>query len=331
MSPGSYVYTVVAHDGAGNSSLASNARTVVYDVTAPGTPTGLAAPTPTNAKPTLLWTTTTDTGGSGIARYEVYRTPPGGSATLAGTTSVGSFTDASVTVSGVYAYTVRAVDGAGNAGASSSSINVMYDNAAPSAPTALAGTSPTASPPVLTWAASTDTLSGVDHYDVLRGGTKINSSPITALTYTDSSPIASSQTYTVRAVDAAGNVGVASSAKVVVYDPNPPSAPVALGSRRDRRRSRAQLDGVDRSRGRIGSRGLPRLPRRHADRDDDVDHLHRQRLGRRAGHVRVLRRRLRRRRQHDPLGAEDGRRRHRRAGGPGRGRRGRRRRTRSPC
>ena len=46
----------------------------------------------------------------------------------------------------------------------------MYDNAAPSAPTALTGTTPTASPPVLTWAASTDTLSGVDHYDVLRGG-----------------------------------------------------------------------------------------------------------------------------------------------------------------
>ena len=138
---------------------------------------------------------------------------------------VGSFTDAAVTQSGIYAYTVRAVDGAGNAGASSSSVNVTYDNAGPSAPTALNGTTPTASPPVLTWAASTDSLSGIDHYDVLRGGSKINSSPLTTLTYTDTSPIAASQTYAVRAVDAAGNVSVASSAKVIVYDPNPPSAP----------------------------------------------------------------------------------------------------------
>ncbi|MDX6402109.1 MAG: hypothetical protein QOF27_2715, partial [Gaiellaceae bacterium] len=225
MSAGSYVYTVVAHDGAGNSSLASNAKTVVYDVTVPGTPQGLTAPSPTNAKPTLLWSTTTDSGGSGVARYEVYRTPPGGVPTLAGTTVVGSFTDAAVTQSGIYAYTVRAVDGAGNAGASSSSVNVTYDNAAPTVPSALNGTTPTASPPVLTWAASTDALSGVDHYDVLRGGTKINSSPLTTLTYTDSSPVAASQTYAVRAVDAAGNMSVASSAKVIVYDPNPPSAP----------------------------------------------------------------------------------------------------------
>ena len=225
MSAGSYVYTIVARDGAGNSSLASNAKTVVYDVTAPGTPTGLAAPSPTNAKPTLLWTTTTDTGGSGIARYEVYRTPPGGSPTLAGTTTVGSFTDASVTASGTYTYTVRAIDGAGNAGASSASASVTYDNTAPSTPSALNGTTPTASPPVLTWAASTDALSGVDHYDVLRGGTKINSSPLTGLTYTDTSPVAASQTYSVRAVDAAGNMSTASTGKVIVYDPNPPSAP----------------------------------------------------------------------------------------------------------
>ena len=225
MSAGSYVYTVVAHDGAGNNSLASNAKTVVYDVTLPGTPSRASAPSPTSAKPTLLWTTTTDSGGSGVARYEVYRTPPGGVATLAGTTVVGSFTDAAVTQSGTYAYTVRAVDGAGNAGASSSSVNVTYDNTAPTVPTALNGTTPTASPPVLTWAASTDALSGVDHYDVLRGGTKINSSPLTTLTYTDTSPIAASQTYAVRAVDAAGNMSVASSAKVIVYDPNPPSAP----------------------------------------------------------------------------------------------------------
>ncbi|MDX6580733.1 MAG: hypothetical protein QOJ47_2282, partial [Gaiellales bacterium] len=225
MSPGSYVYTVYAHDGAGNSSLASNARTVIYDVTPPGTPTGLAAPSPTNAKPTLIWTATTDAGGSNVQRYDVYRTPPGGSATLAGSTAVASFTDAAVTQSGIYTYTVRAVDGAGNVGPASSSASVTYDNTAPTAPASVNGTTPTASPPVISWTAATDALSGVDHYDVLRGGAKINSSPLTGLSYTDTSPIVASQTYAVRAVDAAGNMSTASTAKIIVYDPNPPTAP----------------------------------------------------------------------------------------------------------
>jgi large repetitive protein len=225
MSPGTYSYAVYARDGAGNSSLASNVRAVVYDVTAPGTPAGLAAPSPTNAKPTLIWTATTDTGGAGVLRYDVYRTPPGGSPTVAGSTVVGSFTDAAVTQSGIYTYAVKAVDGAGNVGAASTTVSVTYDNASPTAPTSLNGTTPTASPPVLTWTASTDALSGVDHYDVYRGGTKINASPLTGLTYTDTSPIVASQTYSVKAVDEAGNASTASAAKIIVYDPNDPSAP----------------------------------------------------------------------------------------------------------
>ncbi len=88
MSPGSYVYTVYAYDGAGNSSLASNARTVVYDTTAPGAPTGLAGLTPTASKPILMWTAATDSGGSGLQRYDVYR-----NGTLAGSTTVTIFTD----------------------------------------------------------------------------------------------------------------------------------------------------------------------------------------------------------------------------------------------
>ena len=220
MSPGSYVYTVYAYDGAGNSSLASNARTVVYDTTAPGAPTGLTGQTPTSAKPILLWTAATDTGGSGLQMYDVYR-----NGTLAGTTTVTSFTDAATTASGTYTYTVKAVDGAGNVGPASASATVVYDVTAPTTPASLTGTTPTASPPVLTWTASTDALSGLDHYDVYRGGVKINSSPVTGLTYTDTSPISGSQSYLVRAVDAAGNQSTASTAKLIIYDPTPPSAP----------------------------------------------------------------------------------------------------------
>ncbi|MEO9175837.1 MAG: hypothetical protein ABI317_10035, partial [Gaiellales bacterium] len=220
LSAGTYVYTVYAYDGAGNSSLASNARAVVYDVTAPGAAGGLAGQTPTSSKPILLWTDATDTGGSGLQRYDVYR-----GATLAGSTTVTSFTDAALSASGTYTYTVRAVDGAGNVGPPSASATVVYDVTAPTMPASLTGTTPTASAPVLSWTASTDALSGLDHYDVYRGGLKINTSPVTGLTFTDTSPINGSQSYLVRAVDAAGNQSTPSTAKLIVYDPIAPGAP----------------------------------------------------------------------------------------------------------
>src|SRR4029079_16846312 len=71
---GSYSYTIVAVDKAGNSSNPTPARTVQYDTTAPTVPAGLAASaTPTKAKPALGWTAATDTGGSGVVSYKVYR------------------------------------------------------------------------------------------------------------------------------------------------------------------------------------------------------------------------------------------------------------------
>ena len=167
-----------------------------------------------------------------MLRYDVYRTPPGGSPTVAGSTVVGSFTDAAVTQSGVYGYAVKAVDGAGNVGTASTSVSVTYDNASPTAPASLNGTTPTASPPVLTWTASTDALSGVDHYDVYRGGTRINSSPLTGLTYTDTSPIVASQTYSVKAVDAAGNAE---------QPPRPRRSSSTTRTTRARRRCRPRL------------------------------------------------------------------------------------------
>ena len=53
-------------------------------------------------------------------------------------------------------------------------MTVVYDVTAPTIPGSLTATTPTNSPPVLSWAASTDAFSGVDHYDVFRiGGTSL--------------------------------------------------------------------------------------------------------------------------------------------------------------
>src|SRR5262249_53522258 len=85
---GTYVYTVTAVDGAGNESGSTSSVTVTYDATAPSVPTGLTATTPTNQKPVLSWTGSTD-ATTGVVRYDIYR----GGSVLAGSTTGTTFTD----------------------------------------------------------------------------------------------------------------------------------------------------------------------------------------------------------------------------------------------
>jgi chitodextrinase len=84
------------------------------------------------------------------------------------------------------------------------------DTTAPSAPTGLAASGVTSGSVTLSWNAATDNV-GVTGYQVVRNGTVLPTT-VSALTYTDSGLSASTQyTYTVRAVDAAGNTSVDSS------------------------------------------------------------------------------------------------------------------------
>ncbi len=151
--PGSYTYAVIAVDGAGNRSLSSNAKTVIFDATTPSNPGApSAAASPTKDKPVLTFTAATDNvNGAGIARYNVYR-----SGTLVGNTASTTFTDSTLTTSGTYVYTVKAVDGAGNESGATGSVSVVYDNVAPTAPTSVNATTPTNQKPVLSWTGSTD-------------------------------------------------------------------------------------------------------------------------------------------------------------------------------
>jgi hypothetical protein len=76
------------------------------DATAPGVPTGLRASVK-GSRVALSWTAAADTGGSGIARYEIRR-----GSTQAGTTASTTYSD--TPGNGNWTYTVVAVDGAGN-------------------------------------------------------------------------------------------------------------------------------------------------------------------------------------------------------------------------
>jgi hypothetical protein len=84
------------------------------------------------------------------------------------------------------------------------------DTTKPSAASALTVTGTTLTTVGLSWTAGTDTgagTSGVAGYNIYRDGVKLNSSPLTPTTYTDTSLTSgTSYTYAVRTVDLAGNV-----------------------------------------------------------------------------------------------------------------------------
>ncbi len=122
----SYTYYVVAVDGAGNTSTASAPVTFSTtappnDTTAPSTPGTPSASSITQTGATLSWTASTDTGGSGLAGYRVYR-EAGTTDVLAGSPTTNSFALTGLTAATSYTYYVVAVDGAGNTSTASSPV-----------------------------------------------------------------------------------------------------------------------------------------------------------------------------------------------------------------
>jgi YD repeat-containing protein len=119
-------YTVVAecyNDRTANSYLSptSSAVTVTTppDTSAPSVPTGLSVTGASSSQVSLSWNASTDTGGSGLAGYRVYR-----AGSLLGTTSSSSYTDNTVSGNTTYSYTVAAYDNAGNVSSQSSALSV---------------------------------------------------------------------------------------------------------------------------------------------------------------------------------------------------------------
>ncbi|MGN8769100.1 lytic polysaccharide monooxygenase [Paenibacillus barengoltzii] len=212
-------YNVIDVDfGGGNSG----------DTTAPTAPTGLAATAVTSNSVTLSWNASSD--NVGVTGYRVYN-----GSNLVGTVSGSTL---SHTVTGLnantsYTFTVRAVDGAGNSSSPSNPVTVttspaVNDTQAPSAPGNLhvMGT-PTSSSVTLMWSPSTDNV-GVTGYRIYRGSTLsvTVSGTETSFTVTGLSA-ATSYTFTVRAIDAAGNESAASNTVQLTTAPAPAAQPWA--------------------------------------------------------------------------------------------------------
>jgi len=212
-------YNVIDVDfGGGNSG----------DTTAPTAPTGLAATAVTSNSVTLSWNASSD--NVGVTGYRVYN-----GSNLVGTVSGSTL---SHTVTGLnantsYTFTVRAVDGAGNSSSPSNPVTVttspaVNDTQAPSAPGNLhvMGTA-TSSSVTLMWSPSTDNV-GVTGYRIYRGSTLsvTVSGTETSFTVTGLSA-ATSYTFTVRAIDAAGNESAASNTVQVTTASAPAAQPWA--------------------------------------------------------------------------------------------------------
>jgi hypothetical protein len=194
ISDGTWYWKVKTQDNDGDWGPNSSYYIVTIDATPPNafTPTANPSSWTTNTQPEITFSTTDTT--SGIDHYEV----KADSGSFSIQTSPCTL---SPQMDGTHIVTVRAYDLAGNY--QEGTVNVYIDTTPPNTftPTANPGSWTTNTQPVITFS-TTDTPSGIDHYDVKvdSGSFLTQTSPYTLPPQTDGT-----RTVTVRAYDLAGN------------------------------------------------------------------------------------------------------------------------------
>ncbi len=214
-----YVYTVEAYDAAGNVSAAGTAQFTTADTVAPTAPLQPSASL-TGSIVNLSWPAATD--DVGVRGYRVLR-DGSAIADVTGTT----YQDATAPQGVAHRYAVVAYDGAGNLSPASPELTLTVpDTTAPAKPAAPV-VSLVSGKVALSWSAPHDNV-GVAKYLLKRNGSSLATT--TGLTWTDATaPQGRTSTYTVTAVDAAGNASAASpSASVWVPDTIAPSKPTSF-------------------------------------------------------------------------------------------------------
>lgn len=136
-------------DPAGNR-VSLTTENLLPDTTAPSAPTITSSSLSGTNTISLAWSASTDTGGSGLAGYRVYRSCPGG---VIATTTVLSYVDTTAGPPGATcSYTVSAYDNANNSSAASNAVTYTLP-APPAAPGTISGpTSTTSTTFTLSWA-----------------------------------------------------------------------------------------------------------------------------------------------------------------------------------
>ncbi|MBS1602786.1 MAG: T9SS type A sorting domain-containing protein [Bacteroidetes bacterium] len=232
LADGAYSLTVKATDKAGNSSVESDATSVIVDTTPPAKP---GSPVVTGAVDGLVSTGAVVVTGTAEAGSIVDVYSDGvkvGTVTADATTGEWSLTFAPALSDGNHALTVKASDKAGNVSVASDVTSVTVDTTPPQAPGA----------PVADGlhngyeTTGAFTVTGVAEpgaaVDVASDGVKVGTvvaDPTTgAYSYTFAPALADgNHSVTVTATDKAGNVSVASDATSVDVDSTPPGTPMA--------------------------------------------------------------------------------------------------------
>ena len=193
----------------------------------PSIPVGLEAQAAGSNSVVLDWRDSTD--ASGVVNYAVFR-----DGVRVATTSASEFTDQGLAPESAYEYAIVAIDPSGNSSDASASVDVrteaapVIDGEAPSVPGYLHSMGESQNAIELMWNPSSDD-SGSVQYLVFRDGQQIARTAMTMFTDTG---LAADRTftYTVQAIDAAGNVSAESNALTVatlaVVEPDPAPAPV---------------------------------------------------------------------------------------------------------
>ena len=210
------------------------------DTTVPSAPSNVSSSNVSATGLTLTWTASTD--NVGVTAYEIYN----GATLVATVTGSGGSAPATtynltgLTAGTSYSFTIKAKDAAGNASVASTAVSVTTttgsDTQAPAKPTGLASASITDTTVQLSWNASTDN-NGVTAYEIFQGTTKIatvtgngGAAPVT--TYEITGLTANTKyTFTVKAIDAAGNVSASSPTMTVTTmkaDAQAPTKPAGL-------------------------------------------------------------------------------------------------------
>jgi chitodextrinase len=150
----------------------------------------------------LIWNAATDE--IGVAGYRVYRD----GALFATLGNVTSYQNTGLSAATTYSYTVQAVDAAGNASSqsmpASATTPATPDTSAPSTPTGLTATAVSSSRIDLTWTASTDNV-GVTRYRLYRNGAFLTLLGNVTSYQNNGLSASTTYSYTVQAIDAAGN------------------------------------------------------------------------------------------------------------------------------
>lgn len=212
----SYSFTVTAVNAVGESAVSNAVAST--PVAVPFPPSGLSA-TPGNVSAALSWTAPTNTGGSAITNYKIYR-----NGTLLATIGTNTtFTANSLSNGVLYTFTVTAVNAVGESAVSNSATATPVG--VPFPPTGLGGTigNGTVS---LSWTAPTNTGgTAITNYRIYRNGTYLAATGGVNTTFAANTLINGvSYSFTVTAVNAQGESAVSGSiARTPATVPIPPS------------------------------------------------------------------------------------------------------------